>query len=51
MDDMYTSTKGSLLLVMVAHAGHNLTTNLMRMVERSPVIIALTQVAVPSSLF
>jgi hypothetical protein len=36
---------------MVAHAGHNLTTELMRMVEGSPVIIALSYVAAPSSLF
>jgi hypothetical protein len=44
MDDMYNSTKGTLFLLMVPHAGHNLTTNLMRMAQRSRVIIPLSYV-------
>jgi membrane protease YdiL (CAAX protease family) len=43
---MYNSTKGSLFLVMVAHAGHNMATNLMPGVGGSPVIVALSYVAV-----
>jgi membrane protease YdiL (CAAX protease family) len=38
---IYHSTKGSLLLVMLAHAGHNLWTNLMQTVGGSPAIVAL----------
>jgi uncharacterized protein len=38
---MYNSTKGSLLLVMVAHAGHNLASNLIRTPSDGPVIVAL----------
>jgi len=43
---MYNSTKGSLFLVMVAHAGHNIATNVMPSVGGSPVIVALSYVAV-----
>jgi membrane protease YdiL (CAAX protease family) len=43
---MYNSTKGSLFLVMLAHAGHNLWTNLLPGVGGSPVIVALSYVAV-----
>ena len=43
---MYNSTKGSLLLVMLAHAGHNLWTNLLPAVGGRPAIVALSYVAV-----
>jgi membrane protease YdiL (CAAX protease family) len=43
---MYNSTKGSLFLVMVAHAAHNLTVDLMPQVGGSSVIVALSYVAV-----
>ena len=43
---MYNSTKGSLCLVMVAHAGHNIATNVMPSVGGSPVIVALSYIAV-----
>jgi membrane protease YdiL (CAAX protease family) len=43
---MYNSTKGSLFLVMVAHAGHNTATNVLPGVGGSPVIVALSYVAV-----
>jgi membrane protease YdiL (CAAX protease family) len=43
---IYNTTKGSLLLVMVAHAAHNITVDLMPQVGGSPVIVALSYVAV-----
>jgi uncharacterized protein len=43
---IYNSTKGSLFLVMVAHAAHNVTVDLMPQVGGSPVIVALSYVAV-----
>ncbi len=43
---IYNSTKGSLFLVMVAHAAHNITVDLMPMVGGSAVIVALSYVAV-----
>jgi hypothetical protein len=43
---VYNSTKGSLFLVMVAHAGHNITVDLMPMVGGGAVIVALSYVAV-----
>jgi len=43
---IYNSTKGSLFLVMVAHAAHNITVDLMPMVGGSGVIVALSYVAV-----
>ncbi len=43
---IYNSTKGSLFLVMVAHAAHNVTVDLMPMVGGSAVIVALSYVAV-----
>jgi len=43
---MYNSTKGSLFLVMVAHAAHNVTVDLMPMVGGSAVKVALSYVAV-----
>src|SRR6266851_1061283 len=43
---IYSSTKGSLLLVMVAHAAHNITVALMPMVGGGAVIVALSYVAV-----
>jgi uncharacterized protein len=43
---IYNSTKGSLFLVMVAHAAHNITVDLMPMVGGSAVIVAWSYVAV-----
>jgi membrane protease YdiL (CAAX protease family) len=43
---IYNGTKGSLFLVMVAHAAHNFTVDLMPQVGGSPVIVALSYVAV-----
>jgi membrane protease YdiL (CAAX protease family) len=43
---IYNGTNGSLFLVMVAHAAHNFTVDLMPQVGGSPVIIALSYVAV-----
>ncbi len=43
---IYNCTKGSLFLVMVAHAAHNITVGLMPQVEGSAVIVALSYVAV-----
>jgi membrane protease YdiL (CAAX protease family) len=43
---IYNSTKGSLFLVMVAHAAHNITVDLMPEVGGSAVIVALSYVAV-----
>ena len=43
---IYNSTKGSLFLVMVAHAAHNVTVGLMPMVGGGAVIVALSYVAV-----
>jgi membrane protease YdiL (CAAX protease family) len=43
---IYNSTKGSLFLVMVAHAAHNVTVDLMPQVGGSAVIVALSYVAV-----
>jgi membrane protease YdiL (CAAX protease family) len=43
---IYNTTKGSLLLVMVAHAAHNITVDLMPQVGGNPVIVALSYVAV-----
>jgi CAAX protease family protein len=43
---IYNSTKGSLFLVMVAHAAHNITVDLMPQVGGSAVIVALSYVAV-----
>jgi hypothetical protein len=43
---IYNSTKRSLFHVMVAHAAHNITVDLMPMVGGSAVIIALSYVAV-----
>jgi hypothetical protein len=43
---IYNSTKGSLFVVMVAHAAHNLTVGLMPMVGGSAVIVALSYAAV-----
>jgi len=43
---IYNSTKESLFLVMVAHAAHNVTVDLMPMVGGSAVIVALSYVAV-----
>lgn len=43
---IYNSTKGSLFLVMLAHAAHNITVDLMPMVGGSAVIVALSYVAV-----
>jgi membrane protease YdiL (CAAX protease family) len=43
---IYNCTKGSLFLVMVAHAAHNITVDLMPMVGGSAVIVALSYVVV-----
>jgi len=43
---IYNSTKGSLFLVMVAHAAHNITVDLMPQVGGSAVIVAVSYVAV-----
>jgi uncharacterized protein len=43
---IYNSTEGSLFLVMVAHAAHNVTVDLMPMVGGSAVIVAWSYVAV-----
>jgi membrane protease YdiL (CAAX protease family) len=43
---IYNSTKGSLFLVMVAHAAHNITVDLMPQVGGSAVIVAWSYVAV-----
>ena len=43
---IYNSTKGSLFLVMVAHAAHNITVDLMPMVGGSAAIVAWSYVAV-----
>ncbi len=43
---IYNSTNGSLFLVMVAHAAHNITVDLMPQVGGSAVIVALSYVAV-----
>ena len=43
---IYNSTKGSLFLVMVAHAAHNITVDLIPQVGGSAVIVALSYVAV-----
>jgi membrane protease YdiL (CAAX protease family) len=43
---IYNGTKGSLFLVMVAHAAHNFTVDLMPQVGGSPVIVAWSYVAV-----
>jgi membrane protease YdiL (CAAX protease family) len=43
---LYNNTKGSLFLVMVAHAAHNITVDLMPMVGGSAVIVAWSYVAV-----
>jgi membrane protease YdiL (CAAX protease family) len=43
---LYNSSNGSLLLVMIAHAAHNLTVDLMPQVGGSPVIVALSYVTV-----
>jgi membrane protease YdiL (CAAX protease family) len=43
---LYNSAKGSLFLVMVAHAAHNITVDLMPMVGGSAVIVAWSYVAV-----
>ena len=43
---IYNSTKGSLFLVMVAHAAHNITVGLMPQVGGSAVIVAWSYVAV-----
>jgi membrane protease YdiL (CAAX protease family) len=43
---IYNSTKGSLFLVMVAHAAHNVTVGLMPTVGGGAVIVALSYVAV-----
>jgi uncharacterized protein len=43
---IYNSTKGSLFLVMVAHAAHNITVDLMPQVGGSAVIVALSYVGV-----
>jgi membrane protease YdiL (CAAX protease family) len=42
---LYDSAKGSLFLVMVAHAAHNITVDLMPMVGGSAVIVAWSYVA------
>jgi membrane protease YdiL (CAAX protease family) len=42
---LYNSAKGSLFLVMVAHAAHNITVDLMPMVGGSAVIVAWSYVA------
>ena len=43
---LYNSSNGSLFLVMLAHAAHNLTVDLMPQVGGSSVIVALSYVAV-----
>jgi len=43
---IYNGTKGSLFLVMVAHAAHNFTVDLMPQVGGSPAIVAWSYVAV-----
>jgi hypothetical protein len=43
---IYNSTKRGLFLLMVAHAAHNVTVDLMPMVGGSAVIVALSYVAV-----
>jgi membrane protease YdiL (CAAX protease family) len=43
---IYNSTKGSLSIVMLTHAAYNFTVDLMLQVGGSPVIVALTYVAV-----
>ncbi len=43
---IYNSTKGSLFLVMVAHAAHNITVGLMPQVGGGAIIVALSYVAV-----
>jgi membrane protease YdiL (CAAX protease family) len=43
---MYNSTKGSLLLVMVAHAGHNIAGTVFPTAADGPVIISLLYLAV-----
>ncbi len=43
---LYNNTNGSLFLVMVAHAAHNITVDLMPMVGGSAVIVAWSYVAV-----
>lgn len=42
---LYNSSKGSLFLVMVAHASHNFTVDLMPQVGGGPVTVALSYVA------
>lgn len=39
---IYNSTKGSLFLVMMAHAGHNLAVAFLRNVGGSPILVALS---------
>lgn len=43
---LYNSSKGSLFLVMIAHASHNLTVDIMPQVGGTPVIVALSYAVV-----
>ena len=47
---IYNSTKGSLFLVMMAHAGHNLAVAFLRNVGGSPILIALSYAVVAALL-